>query len=42
MLNQKYTLKSKTWLEFEHEENMCVEFNKTQNKLLKIVNFPLL
>ena len=42
MLNQKYRLKFKTGQEFDHEENKRVEFNKIQNKLLKIENFPLL
>ena len=42
MMNQKYRLKSRNWLEFDNEENKSVEFNKIQNKLLKIVNFPLL
>ena len=42
MMNQKYRLKSRTWYEFDNEENKSVKFNKIYNKLLKIVNFPLL
>ena len=42
MMTQKYRLKSRTWLEFDNEENKSVEFNKIQNKLLEMVNFASL